>query len=264
MEACCLECKHLVKAYTIVLRGHDISENISIEAVAAAAQHNVELQIHDAVVGYDAPPIFEQYGITRFLNAAFLNMPGHHGCFLSHFQLWKKCVELDEPILITEHDGIFIRDIPKDVNDHYTDVLRLDSYQAWKPEYEQLVQQSLSEPIGYKRPEPHSKTYGSGPYCVGYYGYMIKPSGAQKLIDHAINIGANATEMHIGMDVVDIMTTTATIIRLHPFYVNAGLAYSTTYELGIFKEGYSMLPITQYAPPSELERLRSSVGRTKS
>jgi GR25 family glycosyltransferase involved in LPS biosynthesis len=33
-------------------------------------------------------------------------------CFASHYLLWKKCVELDEPILILEHDAIFKQNIP--------------------------------------------------------------------------------------------------------------------------------------------------------
>ena len=30
-------------------------------------------------------------------------------CSLSHMNLWNKCVQLDEPILILEHDAVFIR-----------------------------------------------------------------------------------------------------------------------------------------------------------
>jgi GR25 family glycosyltransferase involved in LPS biosynthesis len=33
-------------------------------------------------------------------------------CFASHYLLWKKCVELDEPISILEHDAIFKQNIP--------------------------------------------------------------------------------------------------------------------------------------------------------
>jgi len=33
-------------------------------------------------------------------------------CFASHYLLWKKCVELNEPILILEHDAIFKENLP--------------------------------------------------------------------------------------------------------------------------------------------------------
>jgi GR25 family glycosyltransferase involved in LPS biosynthesis len=31
---------------------------------------------------------------------------------MSHFRLWEECVRLDEPILILEHDAVFIRALP--------------------------------------------------------------------------------------------------------------------------------------------------------
>ena len=33
--------------------------------------------------------------------------PGVIGCFYSHYRLWQKCIELDEPILVFEDDVIF-------------------------------------------------------------------------------------------------------------------------------------------------------------
>jgi GR25 family glycosyltransferase involved in LPS biosynthesis len=37
------------------------------------------------------------------------------GCFASHYLLWKKCIELNEPILILEHDAKFVSNIPEDL-----------------------------------------------------------------------------------------------------------------------------------------------------
>ena len=36
-------------------------------------------------------------------------------CTMSHMALWQRCVELDEPILILEHDAIFIKELPNDL-----------------------------------------------------------------------------------------------------------------------------------------------------
>lgn len=35
------------------------------------------------------------------------------GCSLSHYLLWKKCAEENEPFLILEHDAVFVRKFPK-------------------------------------------------------------------------------------------------------------------------------------------------------
>lgn len=34
-------------------------------------------------------------------------------CFLSHYNLWKKCVKNDEPLMILEHDAVFIQQYPE-------------------------------------------------------------------------------------------------------------------------------------------------------
>lgn len=39
-----------------------------------------------------------------------MSRPGVIGCFYSHYSLWKKCVELNEPILIFEDDVKFYRE----------------------------------------------------------------------------------------------------------------------------------------------------------
>jgi len=35
------------------------------------------------------------------------------GCTMSHYSLYERCVELNEPILILEHDAVFIREFPE-------------------------------------------------------------------------------------------------------------------------------------------------------
>lgn len=37
------------------------------------------------------------------------------GCFASHYLLWKKCIELNEPIVVLEHDARFLRPIPEEL-----------------------------------------------------------------------------------------------------------------------------------------------------
>lgn len=39
------------------------------------------------------------------------NTPGVKGCFYSHYRLWQKCVELNEPIIIWEDDIVLTRQI---------------------------------------------------------------------------------------------------------------------------------------------------------
>jgi hypothetical protein len=51
--------------------------------------------------------------LTGLYKRAYASMDPNRvvACALSHFRLWKKCVELDEPIMVLEHDARFIREL---------------------------------------------------------------------------------------------------------------------------------------------------------
>ena len=102
--------------------------------------------------------------------------PGVKGCFYSHYKLWQKCVELNEPIIIWEDDIVLTRPyIPVE----WEDVLVLAlGHQTKSGKYMKL----LTEPNG----DPSAVEYlqGSMPGCCGY---AIKPHAAQKLLDTFTN-----------------------------------------------------------------------------
>jgi len=112
-----------MKAFVIILQESEHSRKVGAEAIEAARKFGIEPEVHNAVLGYNAPELFAKYGITRFLTRDLIDNPGHQGCFLSHFELWMKCVKLDEPIIILEHDGVFIRPLPDDLLDKFSGVL---------------------------------------------------------------------------------------------------------------------------------------------
>ena len=76
----------------------------------AAAQLDaagIEFDFLDAVRGEDilADESFRSYDATRFfLNTGRLPSNGELGCFASHRLLWRRCVEIDEPVLVLEDD----------------------------------------------------------------------------------------------------------------------------------------------------------------
>ena len=61
---------------------------------------------------------------------------GVFGCFLSHYYLWKQCVEDNVPYLILEHDGYFLRPLPKDILEKFEDVLKLDGLDPYSKQYD--------------------------------------------------------------------------------------------------------------------------------
>lgn len=101
-----------------------------------------------------------------------INTPGVKGCFYSHFNLWKKCVALAEPIIIWEDDIVLKRKyIPVEWEDVLVVALGHPGKSARYMEY-------FNEPVG--EPEAAHYRQSSMPGCCGY---AIKPHAAKKLVD---------------------------------------------------------------------------------
>ena len=249
-----------MKCYIIVLQQSEHSRTIGADSIAAANELGVFPEVHDGVNGYESAELFKKYGITRFLTRDIIEQPGHQGCFLSHFQLWMKCVELNEPIIILEHDGVFIRELPEDILEKFDGVLKLDPLLPYDGTntYDYKVQKSftLGRSVEVFHQKPRNKWYGVGEFIWGAYGYIIKPKAAAALIDFAQKIGACPTDVHIGRNLVDIKSTTIPVVRLHKFYTDATIRKeSTTAKLEKFVQGKNQLEGTKWFTQEDYNEL---------
>lgn len=101
-----------------------------------------------------------------------LSRPGVIGCFYSHYALWEKCIDLNEPILIFEDDVKFYRNwIPVPFDDVLILSLGKSSFLG-EPQ-----KTYLENPTG--TPYAHKWQNFSMP---GASGYAIKPNAAKGLI----------------------------------------------------------------------------------
>ena len=226
-----------MKSFVIYQDRIDMSVKFAQEAVAEAEKFGVDLRGWIGCDGTKDQHKFQEYGIKKFLQDKIEKLPGVQGCFLSHYEIWKKCAGQDETFLICEHDGIFIRALPIDIENHFDHVLNLDPYDHFNESYNEKVEKSLTLPINYQPAETKSKDKAGG-YLPGAYGYLIKPEGARRLIKFALDKGALPTDKHIGVDVIDLKTTTVPIIRLHNFFNMKNLRkFSLTKNLERFSNG---------------------------
>lgn len=133
---------------------------------------SINFNIVDAVNGYeiDYDWILEKgFFIDEDWREPYCNYPvqkGEVGCFLSHYFLWEKCVEKDEPIIIFEDDFLITREIPFDeiselINEY--DFIYLD----WMEQYKTIkINDYLCIP--------------GLPFCT--HAYVITPTAAKELI----------------------------------------------------------------------------------
>jgi GR25 family glycosyltransferase involved in LPS biosynthesis len=99
--------------------------------------------------------------------------PGIKGCFMSHYTLWKKCIDLNEPIMIWEDDILVRRGyVPVD----FDDVLILA---LGHPAKSERYLHYLETPM-LNNPKAEYFQNSSMPGCCGY---AIKPHAAKKLVD---------------------------------------------------------------------------------
>ena len=105
-------------------------------------------------------------------------------CALSHYALWRKCYLEDEPILVLEHDTVFTKTLNYEyILESKYDIIGINDPRGATRKaalYHKLVQQS--EKFIQKPPVLDDSPYI--PYGIaGNSAYIIKPSGAKKMLD---------------------------------------------------------------------------------
>lgn len=193
-----------MKHYIIYLPQVEESVRTADNLKKQLKNYNYETHLYKGVYGIDAVKMMEDENRILFPwglkgppevlpsreeleEATKTCSPGIKGCFYSHYNLWKKCVDLGTPIAIWEDDIVLVRPFKPVVWD---DVLILALGHPSK---------SIKYMHYYETPEgePKAEEYyqSSMPGCCGY---AIKPHAAEKLLkvyensflpaDNAINM----------------------------------------------------------------------------
>ena len=92
---------------------------------------------------------------------------GEVGCFLSHYLLWKKCIDLNEPILILEDDAIITDEFDIEKIEKLTDEYNF-IYLGW-------LEMAESKPINDELVVPE--------YPYWTLAYVVTPESASKLLE---------------------------------------------------------------------------------
>lgn len=151
------------------------------------------------------------------------------GCFLSHYFLWKKCVELAIPIGVLEYDAILIKSIPDSILNQFDDYLNLDytrhthlGLSSKGHEYISQIELEKNNPLTVesiveKKPGiKHHFKYINSNHIKGAFGYIIKPSGAAKLIQATKDHGILPADVQPNLMYCDIKYVTPSIVMLNP------------------------------------------------
>lgn len=135
------------------------------------------IRVHNGIDGY-----FESYDEKQYLiDCGRVATVGEIGCYASHLAMWKKCVELNEPVMIMEDDFC--------IEDSFSSAI-------------QVVENLISD-YGYIRLQTEFrarkiKVKDVSGFTLYYYTkmphslmcYVVNPAVAQRLIDNSINLTA--------------------------------------------------------------------------
>lgn len=189
-----------MKAFVIYLPNIESSAHTARQMVKPLKDMGFDVTLFEGTYGDDALKLAQSEGRTLHPidqegnptpDTIRTRGAGALGCFYSHYRLWQKCVELNEPIWIFEDDVKFIRPYhPVAFDEVLITVLG-----SWKRMYERDIYQEPKE-------RPHAQEFPSA--CVpGTPGYAITPCAAQKLLTEFKNT-FTASDCAIRRSVVDI------------------------------------------------------------
>lgn len=176
-----------MKSFIITLSKVEASLSTATDLKKQLDSYGMDAELFEGTYGWDAEQMMKSEGRTIHhigikgpaTESASSDkarrkilVPGVMGCFYSHYRLWQKCVELNQPIIIWEDDIVLSRPFK---NVDWKDVLVVALGHPTKSE---RYMKYLDDPEG----EPAASVYkqSSMPGCCGY---AIKPHAAKILLE---------------------------------------------------------------------------------
>lgn len=218
-----------MKTYVVYLSGNEFSVEMTSETITSLKKFNIEYELFDGVIGRDGIAILQSFNANPSIHVSKHDWTdGTIGCLASHYLLWQKCSEQDEPFLILEQDGILLRD-PRELLPDIEKICHLDAYLPFDS-----VKTEAEDHFGYyndmcMKYEEGTVTYPSssnfynnnkvtGSTFRGTYGYIIKPEGAKDILDFIDRHGAFPSDRCLSENATHLQRSACTYVRLNPFF----------------------------------------------
>jgi len=189
-----------MNAYIITIKD-DIRSKRASDRLINSMPTNIKPIVFDAIVPDQVDRLMKKYKLkwtwpwmgqefdfkTGLIKSAYqtANPQKRIGCFLSHYMLWERCVKYDEPIIIHEHDSIYLsnENLPiSKFEESWYNIIGLNSpihATRLAQAYHEVVKKSDGDIVKAPAIDDHNIPQG----IAGNSSYYIKPAGAQTMID---------------------------------------------------------------------------------
>jgi len=178
-----------MKAFIIYLKEIQSTVDSALECKHTARQHGLDAWMLEGFTPSRADEFIKENNLKPYLPGPKLfkikwQKGGVRGCMISHYHAWKKCIELDQNIVVLEHDSRVFSD---SYTQDFDDVLHLDGYRFEQDPNEGKTP-VVEDFVHMRKGETQLK---------GTYGYVIKPHAAKRLIQGAHEDGLTASDMFV-------------------------------------------------------------------
>lgn len=171
-----------MKAFVITMIENSKSVKAAERCIASAKKFGIDAEVHSAMTpekGAIAEANIKEVPLGGF-KEDYSRFENCLSAFLSHLSLWEKCVKLNEPIIIFEHDAVVVNDIPS--SSQYNMLMNIG-----KPSYGMY---NTGNTIG-------TNLLFSKKYLPGAHAYTLKPAAADELIRSSKTGKARPTDIFI-------------------------------------------------------------------
>jgi len=176
-----------MKSYVITIMDNPRSVEVATRCIESGKKFGVEVDYHPAFTPKNNPEqmmIDKGINYDRFKNNQYSRFEPCMAAFLSHRQCWKKAIELDEPVLVLEHDAVFTAPLPK-VNIAFKVIsFGKPSYGSYRASTKEGFFAAFSKPGG---------------YLPGAHAYLVSPRGAKILVEKSYML-AEPTDIYLKKD----------------------------------------------------------------
>jgi len=148
-------------------------------------------------------------------------------CAISHYRLWAVCAKTDKPMLVMEHDAIFIQKFRYDnlLEDNHYNIIGINNpigNTRKSHEFHKILQQSVDRENTGIVPVPTIDNFDIPQGLAGNSAYIIKPKGARMCIKAASEHGLWPNDALMCKQLIPHMGVTKA------YYTNTQRVVSTT------------------------------------
>lgn len=175
-------------AYVITLQNHELSQPQANACMASCKKVGMPAKTFYAVDGTSGqlrlPKHLEKATYLSWLKVVDKQLSASEiACAMSHFALWCKCLELDQPIVILEHDAIMLRKYQHHI--FYNSIVYLGSTEQAKQGW----------PV--RTIPPHGTNGPNYHFMLRAHAYAIDPAVAKNMVTHVLRNG-----IHESLDIM--------------------------------------------------------------